>query len=77
MFTIPPGAWPFAARSSSPARGPWRDAAALVWSRWDMFLVAPPASRAVAFAAYVAALDAEAAAARELAEPATTPRRVS
>jgi hypothetical protein len=33
-----------------------------------MFLVAPPASRAAAFAAYVAALDAEAAAATELAD---------
>ena len=68
MFTIPPGVGPFAARFRPPARGPWRDAAALVWNRWDMFLVAPPASRAAAFAAYVAALDAEAAAATELAD---------
>ena len=45
----------------------WRDAALLVQLRWDDFLVADRASRPWVFAAYVAALDAEAAAAAELA----------
>ena len=45
----------------------WRDAELLVQLRWDDFLVADRASRRGAFAAYVAALDAEAAAAGELA----------
>jgi hypothetical protein len=45
----------------------WRDAAFLVQSRWDDFLVADPASRRGAFAAYMAAVDAEAVAAGELA----------
>ena len=36
-------------------------------SRWDRFLVADRSSRRGAFAAYVAALDVEAAAAGELA----------
>jgi hypothetical protein len=45
----------------------WRDAELLVQLRWDDFLAAERASRRGAFAAYVAALDAEAAAASELA----------
>ena len=45
----------------------WRDAELLVKLRWDDFLVADRASRRGAFAAYAAALDAEAAAAGELA----------
>ena len=45
----------------------WRDAGQLVQLRWDDFLVADRASRRGAFAAYEAALDAEAAAADELA----------
>jgi hypothetical protein len=46
----------------------WRDAELLVQLRWDDCLVADRASsRRGAFAAYVAALDAEAAAADELA----------
>ena len=45
----------------------WRDAELLVQLRWDTFLDADRASRRGEFAAYVAALDAEAAAARELA----------
>jgi hypothetical protein len=45
----------------------WRDAELLVQLRWDDFLEADRASRRVVFAAYVAALDAEAAAAGELA----------
>ena len=45
----------------------WRDAALLVQLRWTTFREAEGVSRAGAFAAYVAALDAEAAAAGELA----------
>jgi hypothetical protein len=45
----------------------WRDAELLVQLRWEEFLEADRASRRGAFAAYVAALDAEAAAAGELA----------
>ena len=44
----------------------WRDAELVVLARWDAFL-ANGAPRQEAFAAYVAALDAEAAAAAELA----------
>ena len=45
----------------------WRDAELLVRLHWDIFRMADRASRPDAFAAYVAALDAEAAAAGELA----------
>jgi hypothetical protein len=45
----------------------WRDAEQLVSSRWDAFLKADSAARRFAFASYVAALDAEEAAASELA----------
>ena len=66
MLTTPPGPSLFSLR-----RGPrefvvWRESARLVWSQWDLFLVAPAVSRPAAFAAYVAALDAEEAAAHEL-----------
>ena len=46
----------------------WRNAANLVWTRWEAFLDAPRDTRARAFAAYLAALDAEAAAAAEIAD---------
>jgi hypothetical protein len=46
----------------------WRDAELLVQLRWDAFLDADRTSRGGAFAAYLAALDAEAAAAGELAD---------
>jgi hypothetical protein len=46
----------------------WRDAELLVQLRWDDFLEADRAARRDAFAAYVAALDGEAAAAAELAD---------
>jgi hypothetical protein len=49
------------------AREHWRDAAFVVASRWDAFLIADAGSRAAAFAAYVAALDAEEAAAAAIA----------
>jgi hypothetical protein len=45
----------------------WRGAELLVQMRWDAFLEADRAWRPRAFAAYLAALDAEAAAAGELA----------
>jgi hypothetical protein len=45
----------------------WRMAARLVSVQWDGVLVADRGARDDAFAAYVAALDAEAAAADELA----------
>ena len=45
----------------------WRDAEALVGTRWHAFLEAEPETRRFAFASYVAALDAEEATATELA----------
>lgn len=67
MFTIPGRTSPFRERIRSLAVSRWRDATRLVWTQWDRFLAAPPATRSVAFAAYLAALDAESAAAGELA----------
>ena len=46
----------------------WRDAERYVQLRWDDFLTADRSSRRGAFAAYGTALDAEAAAARGLAD---------
>jgi hypothetical protein len=46
----------------------WRDAEQLVRLRWETFLAAEGASCRHAFAAYVAALDAEETAAADLAE---------
>ena len=57
----------FGGRSRARAAGAWREAAILVATRWRVFLDAEPESRAYAFASYVAALDAEEAAAAELA----------
>jgi hypothetical protein len=45
----------------------WREAAELVSSRWQTFLDAEAESRRWAFASYVAALDAEEAAAADVA----------
>lgn len=45
----------------------WRAAARLVSARWERFLGAAPELRIFAFAAYVAALDSEEAAAADLA----------
>jgi hypothetical protein len=45
----------------------WRAAARLVWARWETLLKAPPEMRVSAFAAYLAALDAEGAAAADMA----------
>jgi hypothetical protein len=45
----------------------WREAADLVWLRWTMYLAVEPEARTFSFASYIAALDAEEAAAAELA----------
>jgi len=66
-FLIRPGAPLYQAQLKARALDTWRDAELLVHLRWDTFLVADRASRPGAFAAYGAALDAEAAAAGELA----------
>ena len=58
----------YQARQQARALIAWRDAELVVQARWDAFLVAEGASRRDAFAAYVAALDAEAAAAGDLAD---------
>ncbi|HME04604.1 MAG TPA: hypothetical protein VKG38_16400 [Solirubrobacteraceae bacterium] len=46
----------------------WRAAADLVWARWEVLTEATPARRPAAFAAYIAALEAEDSAATNLAE---------
>jgi hypothetical protein len=66
-FLIRPGTPLYLAQLQALALDMWRDAELLVQSRWDDFLVADRASRRAAFAAFAAALDAEAAAAGELA----------
>jgi hypothetical protein len=52
-----------ASRSHTEALEAWREAAELVRVRWRAFVAAGAASRSQAFAVYVAALDAEEAAA--------------
>jgi hypothetical protein len=66
-FLIRSGAPLREAQLQARALDTWRDAELLVQLRWYTFLEAEAASRPGAFAAYVAALDAEAAAAGELA----------
>jgi hypothetical protein len=56
-----------AARGRAQALDAWREAADLVSMRWQRFLEAESEGRRWAFASYVAALDAEAAAAADLA----------
>jgi hypothetical protein len=51
----------------------WRAAARLVWARWRTFADAEVPDRAVAFASYLAALDAEQAAAELIARRLATP----
>jgi hypothetical protein len=67
-FLVRPGAPLHRAQLHSRAFDAWRDAELVVRLQWDTFLVADPASRRDAFAAFMAALDAEAAAAGELAD---------
>ena len=57
----------FASRRQAWSLETWREAASLVATRWQNFLDAERETRAFAFASYVAALDAEEAAAAELA----------
>jgi hypothetical protein len=66
-FLTHPGAPLYQAQLQARALDTWRDAELIVQVRWDDVLVADRASRRGAFAAYLAALDAEAAAADELA----------
>jgi hypothetical protein len=56
-----------AARGRAQALDAWREAANLVSTRWQLFLEAEPEGRQWAFASYVAALDAEEAAAADMA----------
>jgi hypothetical protein len=67
-FLIRPGAPRYQAQLQARALDAWRDAESLVRLRWDDFLAAEHASRRGAYAAYLAALDAEAAAAGGLAD---------
>jgi hypothetical protein len=67
MFTTSPITPLFAGRSRDAALENWRGAADLVGIRWHGFLDAESEGRPWAFALYVAALDAEEAAAAELA----------
>jgi hypothetical protein len=67
-FLIHTGAPLHEAQLQARALATWHDAELLVQLRWDDFLAADRASRRGAFAAYVTALDAEAAAAGELAD---------
>ena len=66
-FLIRPGAPRYQAQLQARALDAWRDAELLVQLRWDTVREADRVSRPGAFGAYLAALDAEAAAAGELA----------
>ena len=57
----------FGAYGRAEALEAWRAAAGLVATRWQAFREADPETRPWAFAAYVAALDAEEAAAADMA----------
>jgi hypothetical protein len=63
---------PLTSNSNNQALEDWRDAADIAGVRWQIFLEADAESRPWAFARYVAALDAEEAAAAELAALALT-----
>ena len=68
MFTTSRITPQFAQRRQAEALETWREAEGLVRVRWQAFLEAGgPGSRSRAFASYVMALDAEGAAASELA----------
>ncbi len=70
MFLNPPPR----TRASHEALEVWRAAAHLVSMRWQAFLAADSESRRVAFASYLAALDAEQAAAIDVASLAACDR---
>ena len=67
MFPMAYGAPLFTGPSQAQAHAAWRDAASLVTARWQTFLDAEPETRAWAFASYMASLDAEEAAAADMA----------
>ena len=71
MFSTPHSASPFAALGQARALETWREAASLVSTRWHAFLDAEPETRKWAFASYLAALDAEEAAAADVAARST------
>ena len=58
---------PLRTHASREAVDVWRAAAHLVSTRWQIFLAADAETRRFAFASYLAALDAEEAAAADLA----------
>ncbi|MEA2129424.1 MAG: hypothetical protein QOJ85_2315 [Solirubrobacteraceae bacterium] len=66
-FLARAGTRPYTAHLQIRALDAWRAAARIVSAQWESVLVADRAARDDAFAAYVVALDAEAAAADELA----------
>ncbi len=66
-FLIRPGVPFYGRQLRARALRMWRLAADLVWARWDALREAAPENRSAAFAAYLAALDAEATAATALA----------
>ena len=66
-FLIRPGVPFYGRQLRARALQAWRAAADLVWARWEALREAPPEGRSAAFAAYLAALDAEASAAAALA----------
>ena len=67
MFPIANTTPLFAGRGQARALETWREAESLVATRWQNFLDSEAESRAFAFASFVAALDAEEAAATDLA----------
>ncbi len=67
-FLIRPGVPFYGRQLHARSLQSWRVAADLVWARWEAVREATPETRAGAFAAYVAALDAEGAAAAALAD---------
>ena len=67
MFLHDRGSPVLAARNQAQALNEWREAARLVSMRWAVFLEAEREARSWAFASYVAALDAEEAAAAQMA----------
>jgi len=67
-FLIRPGVPFYGKQLHARAMRVWRGAADLVWTRWEVLGEAAPELRPVAFAAYLAALDAEASAAAALAD---------
>ena len=62
----------FAMRGRAEAVETWRAAASRVATSWQVFLESEPECRAWAFASYVAALDAEEAAASDLSAVSST-----